>query len=74
MRYTPPVFKISRSEKHFELWDIHKWSCLDRHQGMVIGEERQLDGWYIYTIKPLSVSKYWLLRNIELLILKRAFK
>lgn len=74
MSYTPPAFKITRSGKHFELWEIHKWSCLDRHHGMVVGEERQLEGWYIYTIKPLNLSKYFLFRNIQLRIIKQTFK
>jgi len=74
MKCIPPAFKITRSCKRFELWSIHKWSCLDRHQGMVVGEERQLDGWYIYTIKPLNVSKYRLFRSIQIWIVKITFK
>lgn len=73
MSYSHPPFKISRSGKHFDLWEIHKWSCLDRHDGIVIGEERQLEGWYIYTVKPLKISKYRLIRKIQLWAIKKAF-
>jgi hypothetical protein len=73
MSYTPPAFKITRSGKHFELWEVYKWSCLDRHQGMVIGEERHIEGYYIYIVKPLRISKYRLIRKIQLWAIKKAF-
>jgi hypothetical protein len=62
------TFKMSFSEGYFRVGDIGKFSTLDRQYGMIINEEKQ-SYYTIYTIVLLKVSKWWVIRKIQLRIL-----
>lgn len=65
--------KLQVSERNFKEFELIKLQGTSQY-GIVYREEDNVPRGTTYTIKPLNISKYWLFRKIQLLILKYSFK
>jgi len=65
--------KITLPRNQLRLHDICKLSCLDSNYAIILSEDNIFPECSVYTIKPLRLSKWRLIRKIQILVIKKAF-
>lgn len=64
-------FKMTFSDAHFTEGEVGRFSGLNMNYGMVMDNGTRTEaGNCIYTIKPLRISRWWVIRWFQLKVLK----